>query len=89
MVMEMTFNFDIYTKKYFSVLFKKWHFKDKSESSFVWLMFPNVINTHTHTHIYIYIYILLHTACAGLCNREGRPRGLSDFKENIFIKDKE
>ncbi len=33
--------------------------------------------------------LLLHTACAGLCNREGRPRGLSDFKENIFIKDKE
>ncbi len=32
---------------------------------------------------------LLHTACAGLCNREGRPRGLSDFKENVFIKDKE
>ncbi len=37
----------------------------------------------------IIITKLLHTACAGLCNREGRPRGLSDFKENIFIKDKE
>lgn len=44
MVMENQINFDIYTKEYFSILLKKWHFKVKSENSFVWLMFPKYNN---------------------------------------------